>query len=175
MDEYIGIIKPFVGDYAPYGWLFCNGSIEPIQNYTALFTIIRNRYGGDGITTFGLPDLKGRIPLDMGTGPQLTTRNLGNKSGTETVTITPSTFATHTHVFNGLNGPRETTNPAGNYLGISAGNFYCQQNPGDTLLPMNPSVITAAPGGGLPHDNMPPYLVVNYIICWDGIYPVNPN
>ncbi len=175
MDEYIGIIKPFVGDYAPNDWLFCDGSLVSIQNYTALFAIIGFRYGGDGSTTFGLPDLRGRIPLDKGAGPQLTPRNLADKGGAETVTITPSTFAAHTHVFNGLNGPRETTNPAGNYLGISAGNFYCQQNPGDTLLPMNSSAITTAPGGGLPHDNIPPYLVVNYIICWNGIYPTNPN
>jgi microcystin-dependent protein len=174
MDEYTGIIKPFVGDYAPDGWLLCDGSLVSIQMYQALYTIIGIRYGGDGRTTFGLPDLRARIPLDMGTGPQLTTRNLGNKDGAETVTISPSTFAAHTHVFNGLSGARETTNPANNYLGIAAGNFYCQQNPGDTLLPMNSAAITIAPGGNQPHDNMPPFLVVNYIIYWNGIYPIKP-
>lgn len=174
MDEYIGIIKPFVGDFAPNDWLLCNGSLAPIQSYQMLYSIIGLRYGGDGRTTFGLPDLQGRIPMNMGMGSQLTPRHLADKGGAETVTITPSTFAAHTHVFNGLNGPRETTNPGGNYLGIAAGNFYCQQNPGDTLLPMNSATVTTAPGGSLPHNNMPPYLVVNYIICANGLYPVRP-
>lgn len=174
MDEYVGIIKPWVDIYVPQGWLLCNGALLAINQFQLLFTIISNIYGGDGRVNFGLPDLRGRIPLDMGTGPGLTPRPIGDKNGTETVTITSSTLPSHTNGSNGLNGPRETTSPANNYLGIAAGNFYCQQDPGDTLIPMNPSVISDAPGNSQPHNNMPPFLVVNYIICYEGLYPVRP-
>lgn len=174
MDEYIGIVKPFMGNFAPKNWLLCDGSLLPIASYQVLFALMGTRYGGDGIRTFGLPDLKGRIPLDMGTGAHLTPRNLGDQGGVEGVTITPSTFPTHSHVYNGLTGTRETNTPSGNYLGIAAGNFYCQLDPGDTLLPMNAKTVSNAPGNSLPHDNMPPFLAVNYIICYSGIFPSKP-
>jgi microcystin-dependent protein len=174
MDEYIGVIKPFVGNYAPSGWLLCDGSLQQIQYNQALFTIIGTTYGGNGVTTFGLPDLRSRIPLDMGTVPPLSPRHLGDKGGTEAETIISATFPTHTHVNNGLNGPRESNSPANNYLGIAAGNFYCQLNPGDSLLPMNQKVISVAPGGSATHNNMSPFLVVNFIICVEGLYPVRP-
>lgn len=167
----MGIIKPWVGVFAPRGWAFCDGSVLPIQQYEALYAVLGTMYGGDGITNFGLPDLRGRTPL--GPAPSAPTpKPLGLKSGAETVTITSASFPTHTHGSNGLNGPRETTSPANNYLGIAAGNFYCQQDPGDTLIPMNPSVISAAPGGGQAHNNMSPFLVVNYVICLYGLFPV---
>ncbi|GAB3521505.1 phage tail protein [Emticicia fontis] len=172
MDEYVGIIKPWAGIYVPQNWYICDGSLLPINQFQLLFAVIGNIYGGDGRVNFALPDLRGRVPLDMGTGPGLTTRPIGTKNGVESVTITPSTFPSHTHGSNGLNGPRETTSPINNYLGIAAGNFYCQQDPGDTLIPMNPSVISTSPGGSQPHNNMPPFLVVKYIICYDGLYPV---
>ncbi|GAB3521517.1 phage tail protein [Emticicia fontis] len=173
MDEYMGIIKPWVGLFVPENWALCDGSVLPIQQNEALYAIIGTMYGGDGRTTFGLPDLRGRAPVGPATTP--TPKPLGLKSGAETVTINSSTFPTHTHGSNGLNGARETTSPTNNYLGIAAGNFYCQQDPGDTLLPMNPRVISTALGGSQPHNNMSPFLVVNYIICVNGLFPERPQ
>ncbi|GAB3521525.1 phage tail protein [Emticicia fontis] len=174
MDEYIGIIKPFLGNFPPKNWLLCDGSLAPIGTFQVLYSLMGTRYGGDGIRTFGLPDLRGRIPIGLGTGGGLTPRNLGEKSGFENVTITPLTYPKHTHTYNGLTGSRETNAPTGNYLGIAAGNFYCQPDSGDTLLPMNDKTVSDSPGDNLPHDNMPPFLVVNFIICYNGIYPSRP-
>jgi microcystin-dependent protein len=176
MDEYIGMIKFFVGDYAPQGYLFCDGSLLPVQQYQALYTIIGTRYGGTPNQNFKLPDFRGRLPIGMGIGvnPTLTPRQLGQSGGEETVTLTSSQIPPHTHTYNALSGNREATSPAGNFLGTAAGNFYSQQDPGDQLLPMNAGVI-APTGGGQAHNNMPPFLCVNFIICVDGIYPVRSN
>jgi microcystin-dependent protein len=166
MDEYMGIVKPFGGLFAPVGWMFCDGSVLSIAQYDALFTILGNTYGGDGITTFCLPDLRGRAPINPSESYPL-----GAAAGSENVTISPESFASHSHTYNGLSGVRESNNPENNYLGLAAGNFYCQLDSGDTLLPMNPLTVSLAPGGNQPHDNMAPFLATNYIICIEGIYP----
>lgn len=166
MDEYMGIVKPFGGLFAPVGWMFCDGSVLSIAQYDALFTILGNTYGGDGITTFCLPDLRGRAPINPSESYPL-----GAAAGSENVTISPESFASHSHTYNGLSGVRESNNPENNYLGLAAGNFYCQLDSGDTLLPMNPFTVSLAPGGNQPHDNMAPFLATNYIICIEGIYP----
>lgn len=167
MDELMGIVKPFCGNFAPRGWKFCDGSLLSISQNSALYAILGTIYGGDGITTFALPDLRGRIAIEANS----TNVPLGLKAGTENVTITSGTFASHSHVFNGLTGTRETNTPGNNYLGIAAGNFYCQFEPGDQLLPMNANTVTAAPGNYQPHNNMAPFLAINYVICVEGVFP----
>lgn len=170
MDEYMGIIKPFCGNYAPRDWMFCDGTALNIREYSALYTILGLTYGGDGINTFCLPDLRGRVAIENDNS----SFNLGESAGTENETITSSTFPSHSHAFNGLDGVRETNDPEGNYLGIAAGNFYCQQQPGDNLLPMNPLTVSVAPGNSGSHNNMAPYVAINYIICVYGVYPPRP-
>jgi microcystin-dependent protein len=174
MEEYIGMIKMFIGDYAPEYYTLCDGRPLPVQQNQALFAVIGYRYGGSG-ATFNVPDLRGRMPIGMGTGvnPALTTRQLGQSGGTETVTLNATQIPPHTHTYNALSGNREATSPAGNFLGNAAGNFYSQQDPGDQLLPMNAGAISPA-GGGQPHNNMPPFLCVNFIICTQGLYPSRP-
>ena len=174
MEEYLGMIKMFVGDYAPEYYLLCDGRSLSVQQYTALYAIIGYSYGGSG-QNFNLPDLRGRMPIGMGTGvnPNLTPRQLGQSGGAETVALSAAQIPSHTHVYNALSGNREATSPAGNFLGTAAGNFYSQQDPSDQLLPMNAGVVSTA-GGGQGHNNMPPFLCVNYIICVQGLYPPRP-
>ena len=170
MEEYIGAIQIFAGDFAPKGWALCQGQLLQISQNQALFAILGTTYGGDGRTTFALPDLRGRMPIGTGAGPGLTPRGLGEKSGQETVTLTPEQIPSHTHTYNALSGNREIPNPTGNFLGVAPGPFYAELHAGDTLLPMNPSTISPA-GGSQPHSNMPPYLGLNFIICLQGIFP----
>ncbi len=174
MEEYIGMIKMFVGDYAPQDYLLCNGQTLLVQEYQALYTIIGIRYGGTPGVNFKLPDLRGRMPIGMGTGVNLTPRQLGQSGGAETVALNVSQIPPHTHTYNALSGNREATSPAGNFLGTAAGNFYSQQDPTDQLLPMNAGVISPA-GAGAAHNNMPPFLCVNFIMCAFGLYPLRPQ
>lgn len=170
MEEYIGAIQIFAGNFAPQGWALCEGQLLPIQQNPALFSLLGTTYGGNGTTTFGLPDLRGRMPIGAGVGPGLTPRQLGEKNGAEAVTLTPAQIPAHTHTYNALSGNRETTNPQGNFLGIAPGPWYAEMNAGDTLLPMNGGTVSPA-GGSQAHTNMQPYLALNFIICLQGIYP----
>lgn len=173
MDEYIGTISLFAGNFAPRNWALCNGQILNIQQNTALFSIVGPNYGGDGKTTFALPDLRGRVPIGVGQGIGLTNRELGKVGGEEAVTLTTTQIPSHTHTYNALSGNRESKDPSGNFLGITPGLWYAQKNTGDTLLPMNAETVSSA-GGGQPHNNMPPFLGLNYIICTNGLYPPRP-
>ena len=166
LDQFIGIVKLFAGDFAPIGWVFCNGQLLNINEYEALYTIIGTTYGGDGVRTFAVPNLNGRVPL--GTGPST---SLGEAAGTEMVTLTSSQLPAHSHTYNALSGDRETADPRNNFLGITSGPFYGQADPGDQLLPMNSNVISYAPGGSGSHANMSPYLTLNFVIAVEGLYP----
>jgi microcystin-dependent protein len=170
MDEYIGMIKLFAGNFAPKNFLFCEGQTMSIAQYSALFAILGTTYGGDGKTNFKLPDLRGRVSIGAGNGPGLTPRVPGETGGTENVTLTVDQIPPHNHTYNALSGNREAPSPEGNFLGTAAGNFYSQQDPGDLLLPMNAGAISNS-GGGQAHNNMQPFLSLNYIICVFGIYP----
>ncbi|GAB3521500.1 phage tail protein [Emticicia fontis] len=173
MEEYLGMIKMFAGNYAPQGYLLCEGQTLTVQQYTALYSLIGNTYGGQNGVNFKLPDLRGRMPIGAGNGINLTARPLGQSAGEEGVTLTANNIPPHSHTYNAISGNRETTSPANNFLGNSAGNFYAQQNPGDQLLPMNTGAVSYS-GGGQPHNNMPPYSCVNFIICIQGLYPTRP-
>ncbi len=177
MDEYIGIVKLFAGNFAPRGWAFCNGQLLSISQNTALFSILGTTYGGDGKTTFALPDLRGRCAIGTGQGPGLSNRHQGDLGGTESVTLTQAELPLHTHglAANSTNGA--VSNPSGALLANAQvtvdrgntvnGNSYLQGSPNTT---MSPQAIQPA-GGSQPHENMQPYLVMNYIICLQGVFP----
>ncbi len=178
MDEYIGVIKMFIGDFAPQEYLICDGRSLAINQYTALYSVIGIRYGGNGSTTFNLPDLRGRFPIGYGQGPGLTPRQLGANGGAETVALTAAQIPAHTHTLNGLSGGLESNSPTGNFLpeyANTAVQFYAKKDkPTDAFLPMNAESIAPNAGGGQAHNNVPPFLTVNFIICVNGLYPVRP-
>ena len=172
-DPFIGEIKLFAGNYAPYGWAFCDGQIMQIAQNTALYTILGTTYGGDGKTTFALPNLKGRIPLHFGQGTALTNHVLGEAFGSETVTLATNQMPAHSHSAIVKAANAGTTNqPQNNLFGkIARSNIY--NTPDATLANMaEGSVALANSGGSLPHSNMQPYLTLSFIIAVMGIYPI---
>lgn len=167
MEPILGQIIMIPWDWAPKGWMLCNGQLLPIQQYSALFSLIGVTYGGNGTTTFALPDLRGRAPIHQGAGPGLTDRVVGEMSGAEQVTLMPTNLPPHSHPI--------VFSPDGMGRG-GAGTFLATQgitNTGPNSLVMDPSTIMPT-GGGMAHNNMQPYLVMNYIIAMEGIYPSRP-
>jgi microcystin-dependent protein len=162
-DPFIGEIRMFGGTFAPLGWADCNGQLAVIAQNTALFALIGTTYGGDGQTTFALPDLRSRIPIGMQGG------NIGADSGTETVTLTSATLPAHSHpAFCGGNGT--SVSPVNGYWAMDAGLNVGQYSTQAPNAVMAPDAITLA-GGGQPHDNIQPYLCIRYIIALEGIFP----
>ncbi len=193
MNGVIGEIRLFGGNFAPRAWAFCQGQLMSINANQALFSILGTTYGGDGRTTFGLPDLRGRTAINPGTGPGLTTRRLGQRSGTETNTLTLNQMPVHNHAANLTNGmgiasvtiPVSTDTSLTNevedgYLGQggSAPDLYAENNTSPTYLaPINASVsvsgnVTVGNAGASQWvNNMQPWLGIYFIICLQGIYP----
>jgi microcystin-dependent protein len=163
-QPFIGEIRLFGFNFAPRGWAPCQGQLLSIAQNTALFALLGTMYGGNGQTTFALPDLRGRFPMSFGQGAGLTNRTQGEMSGTETVTLTQGQMPPHNHPLRSTNQPSGTTRPAGNYP--AGGGAYAAAADGT----MAPDVVNVA-GGGQPHDNIPPYLVLNYCIALEGIFP----
>jgi microcystin-dependent protein len=164
-QPYIGEIRMFGGNFAPAGWAFCNGQLIAISENDALFNLIGTTYGGDGQSTFALPDLQGRIPVHEGSGYVL-----GQAGGVETVTLTVGQVPAHNHPLVGSASNATTTSPTGNVAGTSAEVTvlpYGTDNPPTTLATQSVS----PQGGSQPHDNFQPYLCVNFIISLYGIYP----
>ncbi len=167
-DPFIGEIRMFAGNFAPRSWAFCDGQLLAVSQNDALFSLLGTIYGGDGRTTFGLPDLRGRIPVHAGTGPGLTNRRLGGKSGTETVTVTTSQLPAHSHALQGSDQFADTPNPASHALAKStAADFYIHEAPSVNL---SSSAVTTT-GGSQSHTNLMPFLCVNFIIALFGVYP----
>ena len=167
-DPFIGEIRMFAGTFAPVGWALCDGGLLAVNQNDALFSLIGSTYGGDGETTFAVPDLRGRIPIHYGSGPGLTQRNLGAKAGTENETVTVSELASHTHD-NSVSPTAGTQNtPDGAYLGSSPNVRIFSPIP--PSAPMGSDAITSV-GGGLAHTNVMPFLCVNFIIALVGIFP----
>jgi microcystin-dependent protein len=170
-DQFVGEIRTFAGNFAPTGWAMCNGQLMSIQQNTALFSLLGTTYGGDGRTTFGLPDLQERIPMHWGDGPGLSPRSLGEMSGADTVTLLTSEMPAHTHPVHAAADGGDATSPAGalfaEALDGRVGEPIYATTPTTTMSAS--AVITS--GGGLPHNNLPPYLVVTYIIALQGIFP----
>lgn len=179
MDPYIGEIKIFTGNFAPRGWATCDGQLLSISSNTALFSILGNTYGGNGTTTFGLPDLRGRVPLHIGQGTApLSNRILGQSGGVETVTLNTSQIPAHTHSVAVSTAGGTETSPVNNFLAVSTdssvggapANFNKAATAASFLAPAAVSTV----GGGTSHDNMPPYLPLCFIIAVEGIYPSRP-
>ncbi len=176
MDGYIGQIILFAGGFAPRNWELCQGQLLAITQNTALFSIIGTTYGGDGRTTFGLPDLSGRVPLGVGSGPGLTRRWPGDKGGAESHTLTTDEMPGHTHpsqlqLFATTDQASDVA-PDGNVPATSGeADLYA---PANNLVAMDAGAAQITVGGaglGHAHNNMQPYLALNYIICVTGIFP----
>jgi microcystin-dependent protein len=168
MNPYLGEIRIFAFNFAPKGWAMCNGQLLSIQSNTALFSLIGTYYGGNGTTTFALPNLQSRIPIHQGQGQGLSPYNIGQTGGTETVTLTLQQMPQHNHNMNVFNGPAATNRSGNAYLAdSSSGNVYTTGNPNATL---NTAAITFS-GNSQPHNNIQPYLVLTFCIATGGIYP----
>jgi microcystin-dependent protein len=165
-DPYLGEIVLFAGNFAPVGYALCEGQILPISQNTALFSILGTTYGGDGIETFALPDLRGRVPLGQGQGPGLEPYDLGQVGGTEDVTLTTNQIPTHTHPVEASSAEEGTNRPSGAVP--AQGGVYATAPDGST--PMNAGMIGAT-GGSQSHENRQPYLTLNFIIAMQGIFP----
>ena len=167
MDPFLGQIILFAGTFAPRGWALCEGQILPINQYQALFSILGTTYGGDGRTSFALPDLRGRAPVSSGTGPGLTARPLGQKGGSQTNTITTAQMPSHNHVV--AVPVNNTPNSAEENSGLLASSaIYAEEK---TDGQSYPGVTCANQGGGQPINNMQPWLALNYIIALQGTFP----
>ena len=167
-EPFLGEIKMFAGNFDPRGWALCNGQLMAISQNTALFSLLGTTYGGDGRVTFGLPNLQSRIPLGFQQGPGLTDYVLGEMDGVESVTLLSTEMPAHNHVPQALSGPGDTDNPQNT---IWAGSSNRDLEYGDTLnAPMSNTALPQA-GGGQPHNNMQPYLVINFMIALQGIFP----
>jgi microcystin-dependent protein len=171
-SPFIGEIRMFAGNFAPRGWAMCNGQISAISQNTALFSLLGTTYGGDGRTTFALPNLQGRTPTQAGQGPGLTNRTLGETGGAEIVTLTTGGLPNHTHLAGASTTTGSQVGPTDGVWapsGASKGKKMYAAARG-TGPAMSAQALTSA-GAGQPHNNMPPYLAVNFIIALQGIYP----
>ncbi|KOF03886.1 hypothetical protein AWW67_15355 [Roseivirga seohaensis] len=199
MEGYLAEIRGFAGNFAPRAWAFCSGQLLSIAQNQALFSLLGTTYGGDGRTTFALPDLRGRAPISAGQGPGLSNHNLGSRSGTETVTLTASQMPSHYHVAATTNpmavitsmtakdGAATTDTPAAglslakgntevnfaatptNMYGSTGNNVVLSS--GSSQIPAGQSVTVGATGGSQWHTNMQPYLTIYWIICMQGLFP----
>ncbi len=172
-DPFIAEIRMFPFNFAPRGWAWCNGQLLPISQNTALFSLLGTTYGGDGRSTFGLPDLQGRAPMQQGQGSGLSLHDLGEVGGTETVTLLISEMPVRTHQLQASPDPGDNSVPGPNVslAGSIGGNLYVGGNP-----PLAPAALTALAltGGDQPHNNMQPYLTLYFCIALQGIFPQRP-
>jgi len=168
-QPYVGEIRMFAGNFAPNGWMFCEGQPLPISENEVLFQLIGTTYGGDGEETFNLPNLASRVPIHMGTGPDGTTYQLGEMAGTEQETLTIQQIPNHTHPLTASQANGTQTNPGGQVLAgsISSVQPYIDDAGTDAL---NANTLTPA-GGSQPHENCQPFLCINFIISLFGIFP----
>ena len=180
MDPFIGEIIMFGGNFAPRGWALCNGQLLSISQNSALFSILGTTYGGDGRTTFGLPDLRGRVSMHPGTGPGLSPRSLGQKGGAETETLTTSNMPSHTHPATAASTAHAYNAPGDS--SVAQGNFWAESTEGDQVFHsaananMNTGAVTTTvnvdpAGGGAAFNIEQPFTCVKYIIALVGVYP----
>ena len=171
-DKFVAEIRIYPFNFAPSGWAFCNGQLLPLSQNTALFSLLGTTYGGDGKSTFALPNLQGQAPMQPGQGQGLSLRDLGETGGTETVTLLVSEIPFHSHTIRSATiDPADSNIPTNNNIGSSSnGSVYNSTTNGGTLVNMNDQTL-AVTGGSIPHNNMMPYLTVNFCIALQGIFP----
>jgi len=180
INPVIAQVTLFAGNFAPRNWAFCNGQIMSIAQNTALFSLIGTIYGGNGVNTFALPDLRGRVAIHAGQGPNLQNHVQGENGGTPVITLTINNLPAHTHTLDALTGgqaasslPGTTDIANGNYPAMvnGSGNAY-STSPSAAKMAASPATsTTVASGGSQPFSIMPPYLGMNYIICLFGVFP----
>ena len=168
-EPFVGEIRMFAGNFAPRGWALCDGQLLAVSQNDALFSLLGTIYGGDGRTTFGLPDMRGRIPIHAGQGPGLSDRRLGARGGSENVTLTVNQLPSHNHGLLKVSGdPANSVDPVGKVPGAPGiADLYA-----DDLMPvnMNTSAVVAV-GGSQTHSNLMPFVCIHFIIALVGIYP----
>lgn len=165
-EPFIAEIRIFAGNFAPRGWAFCDGQLLPIAQNTALFSLIGTTYGGDGRSTTALPNMQGRAPMQPGRGPGLTDRRLGQRGGVETVTLTEAQMPNHNHSMMVTAEDGERRQPANNYVGRGNAVFANANN----LVAMDQHTLPET-GGSQAHNNLQPFLTMNFIIALQGLYP----
>lgn len=166
-EPFVGEVRMFAGNFAPRGWAFCDGQLLAVSQNDALFSLLGTIYGGDGRTTFGLPDMRGRVPLHAGSGPGLSPRRLGAKGGAENVTLTVNQLPSHSHSWQASTAAASNRTPSGNGLASPTGDLYAAAS---NLTNLKTSTISNI-GGSRSHSNLQPFLCINYIIALFGIYP----
>jgi microcystin-dependent protein len=169
MDPFVAEIRIFPFNFAPKGWAFCDGQILPLSQNTALFSLLGTTYGGDGKSNFALPNMQGNAPMHPGQGPGLSLHDLGETGGSETVSLLESEIPSHNHTLRGLTDLADQPVPSPNrsLARANAANFYF---PNFTAAPMSDQALAPA-GGDQPHNNMQPYLTLNFCIALQGVYP----
>ena len=165
-DPFVAEIRIFPFNFPPRGWAFCNGQLVPLSQNTALFALLGTIYGGDGRSTFALPDLKGNVPMHPGQGSGLSRRFLGESSGSETITLLESEMPAHAHQARALGAIANQPTAANNSWGRSTSNPYIDSQNGQ----MSPQAL-APSGSTFPHNNMQPYLTLNFCIAMQGVFP----
>lgn len=166
MDQYIGEIRMFAGNFAPSGWAFCNGQVLPIAENEVLYALLGTTYGGDGQTTFALPDLRGRLPIHQGTSSTGTSYSLGQTGGSETVSLSVNQLPSHTHVVNATDVSGTEPTPIGNLWADGLHRYSTNASTGTMF-----QEAISSEGGNQPHNNMMPFTAVHFIIALEGIYP----
>jgi len=169
-DPFLAEIRIVGFDFAPRGWALCDGQLLPISQNTALFALIGTNYGGDGKSTFALPNLQGRAPMHQGQGPGLTNRDLGEFGGEQSVTLINSEIPTHSHQASANDGSGNQTTPTNNVWSSLTGRTPPPLYSSASDTTMSPQAASVS-GGSQPHNNMPPYLTLNFIIALAGIFP----
>lgn len=170
-NPFLAEIRIFPFNFAPKGWAFCDGQLLPLSQNTALFSLLGTTYGGDGKSTFALPDMQGNTPMHPGQGPGLSLHDLGETGGTQTVTLLQTEIPSHSHVVNATTAASQadpTASVWANPGGRPAPNFFADS--GGTSLLMNDTALSIT-GGSQPHNNMQPYLTLNFCIALQGVYP----
>ncbi|MDR7316995.1 tail fiber protein [Brevibacillus nitrificans] len=168
-EPFLGEIRMFAQNFAPKGWAMCNGQLLPINQYQALFSLLGTTYGGNGQTTFALPNLKGRAPVHYGQGTSLSHIPLGDMRGEEAHTLTISEMPAHTHTVNVSSGAAQKVSPSGSFWAARE-NSYATVDSSIPDMGLSPIAVATA-GGSQPHQNMQPYTVMNFCIAIEGIFP----
>ena len=169
-DPFVAEIRIFPFTFAPKGWAFCNGQILPISQNTALFSLLGTTYGGNGQSTFALPDLQGSAPMHPGQGKGLSLHDLGETGGSDTVTLLQSEIPLHAHAMMAANLPADQAAPAADRSMARSVNAFAYAPDSSALAPMNDQTLAPA-GGDQPHNNLMPYLTLNFNIALQGVFP----